>query len=138
MNTHDRLRRLARYEAVFDEPGFSFGEWYVGRTRADGVIELGGFAPSPAAEVFIQELYETGWVYDFDWGRWSQTEKARRLRTDPVAIATATAEDLAKLLTMIVRGDRFSEGELASAFEAGILTAITRRAAALASETERA
>jgi len=36
------------------------------------------------------------------------------------------------LLTTIIRGDRFSEGELAGAYESGMLRAIVRRAAELA------
>ena len=47
-------------------------------------------------------------------------------------VAHATAEQLTKLSTSLVRGDRFSEGTLAWAFESGLLLAIVRRAAALA------
>jgi len=39
--------------------------------------------------------------------------------------------DLARLVTAIVRGDRFCEGNVAGAIERGFVTAICRRAAAL-------
>ena len=44
---------------------------------------------------------------------------------------TATADDLARLLTAIVRSDRFSEGSINGAFESGLLARIARRAATL-------
>jgi hypothetical protein len=46
-------------------------------------------------------------------------------------VAGATQEELAKLLTAIIRSDRFVEGSLEGAFESGLLAAICRRAAVL-------
>jgi len=46
-------------------------------------------------------------------------------------VAAATPEQLAMLLTAIVRSDRFVEGSIAGAFESGLLVAICRRAATL-------
>jgi hypothetical protein len=42
--------------------------------------------------------------------------------------------DLARLVTAIVRGDRFTEGNLAGAMQRGFVTAICRRAAVLLGE----
>jgi len=39
-----------------------------------------------------------------------QTEEGQSLRDRPEALAAASADDLAKLLTAIVRSDRFVEG----------------------------
>ena len=44
----------------------------------------------------------------------------KRFISDVAAVARATPDDLAKLLTVIIRGDRFSEGEIAGAFKSGI------------------
>jgi hypothetical protein len=46
-------------------------------------------------------------------------------------MATATANQLAKVLTALIRGERFSEGTLREAFESGLLLAIALRAEAL-------
>jgi hypothetical protein len=61
----------------------------------------------------------------------SGSKDAMRLRDDPKALAAASAEQLAKLLTVLIRQDRFVEGALNGAFEAGLLTGIVRRAAGL-------
>jgi hypothetical protein len=44
------------------------------------------------------------------------------------------AEELAKVLTLVVRQDRFAEGSLLSALECGSILAIVRRAEHLKSE----
>ncbi len=56
----------------------------------------------------------------------------RALLEDPAAVASASAEDLGRMLTALVRSERFGDGTLEAAFERGILTAIARRAAELA------
>ena len=57
------------------------------------------------------------------------------MRSDPEAVAAATPEQLAWLLTAIVRSDRFVEGSIEGAFESGLLARIARRAAALLEAT---
>jgi len=76
---------------------------------------------------FVEVAYEDGWVSpEVDWPSWIETEEARQLRDDP-AIEQATVEQLQKLLTTVIRQDRFVTGALAEAFETGLLTAILRR-----------
>jgi hypothetical protein len=75
-------------------------------------------------------------VHPFDWPAWAASPDGRRLIEAPDRIASATADDLGRLLTTIVRGDRFSEGQLLHAAEAGLLLAIARRAAALLDERD--
>ncbi len=128
----DRLRRLAAHLPAFQAPGFTFGAWEPSRTRDDGVIELGWYRFSPAADAFLRDL--AGWVTPFDWPTWATGEVGHSLLRDPDAVASASADNLGKLLTSVVRGDRFSEGTLAWAYESGLLTAILRRADALAAE----
>jgi hypothetical protein len=62
---------------------------------------------------------------------WAGTPEAQHLISDPTAIAEATQDDLIYLLTTILRGERFSDGEIAGAYERGTLLAIARRAQAL-------
>jgi hypothetical protein len=67
----------------------------------------------------------------FDWQRWLAGDEGRALRDDPAAVANATPDQLARLLTAIARSDRFVEGSIAGAFESGVLARISRRAAFL-------
>jgi hypothetical protein len=84
---------------------------------------------------FIDAAYAMDWVLrDFDWSEWMQTPEAIALRDDTEVLKRANPDQLAKLLTMLIRQDRFVEGSLAETFDSGLLTAILRRAAALAEE----
>lgn len=86
---------------------------------------------SHEAQEFVEAAYDLGWVTNLDWPEWMQTPEAVELLQNPAHIAGATADQLANLLTALIRRDRFCEGDLASTFNAGILTAIVRRAEAL-------
>jgi hypothetical protein len=116
------LQALAAWQPRFADPGFEFGRW---------------FRLTEGAQRFVQDCSDHGWIRgDLDWGTWAATPEAQRLRDDPAAIATADADDLAKLLTVAVRADRFSEGELLGAWESGLLRRIVDRAATLAAAAE--
>ena len=73
-------------------------------------------------------------VAGFDWRTWLARDEGRALRDDPDAVATATSDQLARLVTAIVRSDRFVEGSIAGAFESGLLARVSRRAQALLDE----
>jgi hypothetical protein len=126
-----RLRVLAGWLEAFERPDFSVGEWGGGQPDAQGVIQMPYVERSDEAQRFVTEAASAGWIFPFDWPTWAATPEARALLGDPARVAAASADDLARLLTTIVRGDRFSEGTLVHAHESGLLTAITRRAATL-------
>ncbi len=114
-----RLDNLAALLPVFEDPEFSVGE----------IAHPMHFDYSEAMSRFVQTAYEDGWVSpEVDWPSWMETKEARRLRDDPTAISDASVEQLQKLLTTLIRQDRFVTGALAGAFEAGMLTAVVRRA----------
>jgi hypothetical protein len=131
----DQLLSLARWGDEFARPDFSFGEWVPARTDDAGVIHMGWYEQNEVARRFVSEMYQLGFVHEFDWMTWLGTPEGERFRTGPEAVATADADDLARLLTAIIRGERFSDGELAGALKSGILPAIARRAGDLAGGT---
>ena len=90
------------------------------------------FEDSPTVERFRQALGHDGWLEPLDWQGWIQRPENRGLLDDPSGVARLDEADLQRLLTTIIRSDRFSDGSLAGAFERGYLQAITRRAAELA------
>jgi hypothetical protein len=130
---NDRLRRLAAHLPAFESPDFSFGEWEPTWTDAEGRTSMPWYRFSPAARAFLRDAGAL--MEPFDWPAWLRTPEGDRLR-DPAAVAGASEADLGRLLTAIVRSDRFTEGSLAGAFESGLLTAILRRAKALSVEEE--
>ena len=132
-NLADRLRRLARHLPVLEASGFTFGSWVPSRTDGDGVIHLGWFEPSPDSEAFLADA--RAFVTPFDWPVWAASPEGQALLENPVAVQSASAEDLGRLLTTLIRSERFGEGTLESAFRRGMLTAIVRRAAVLADQS---
>ena len=123
-----RLDALAAFLPVFEEPGFVFATMEGGEEVEPGTFTMPWSSLSEPATRFVETAYENGWMLPgFDWGSWMGTAEAVRLRDDPAELAQATTEQLAKLLTTVIRQDRFVEGALAGSFDAGLLTAILRR-----------
>jgi hypothetical protein len=124
------LQVLAGYAETF-EPHRSIGRLHDGETDATGVIHLGWYEYEPEVERFEADMYAAKLVRPVDWMHWAGTREAQQLISDPTAIAGASHDDLIYLLTTILRGERFSDGEIASAYERGTLLAIAQRAQAL-------
>ena len=117
---------------LFESHDFEFGHWKTPQSDEPDVLIPPYFSFSDTATNFVQAAYNYGWVLsDFDWQSWATTAEANALREDRSALETASPKKLAKLLTMLIRGDRFSEGTLLDAFNSGLLTNILRRARAM-------
>jgi hypothetical protein len=120
-----RLRALADVLPKLEAPDADFGRWQTLAGRMPW-YELG-----PTGQAF--RAAAIGWVTPaVNWMRWMETEEGVRFRGDPSAVDTATPEQLERLLTALIRSDRFTEGTLAWAFESGMLARIARRAGVLA------
>lgn len=131
MDLIDRLRILADVLPALEAPDADFGHWELPPPQ-DGVHSLGWFEFGPTAEAWRTAVANGEWVVaGFDWPAWLEGDEGRALRDDPSAVANATPDQLARLLTAIVRSDRFTEGSIAGAFESGLLARISRRALVL-------
>ena len=131
----EKLRGIVAFLPSFKAPGLEFGHWTEPSSDQPGVMILPYFSLSEVAWSFEQTAYDLGWVMrDFDWPTWKQTSEAQTLRDDSQALAQATPEQLARLLTVCIRQDRLCEGMLGAAFESGLLTRILERAAVILRE----
>jgi hypothetical protein len=129
----ERLERLGTFSAVFEREGFEFGTCIAPEMDHAAGLTTPYWKYSAEAERFIQACYVDGWIRPtFDWAEWTSSGEAAELRNIPTALAVATPDQLAKLLTTLVRQDRFEEGHMAAAFRSGLLRLIVRRARALA------
>lgn len=88
-------------------------------------LSLDPYAYSLDVDEFVTALYETGFIYEFDWPTWLRSEGRQYLL--PGALAEADLETLRKLLTAHVRQDRFCSGHLASILDSGHFVEILRR-----------
>jgi hypothetical protein len=80
---------------------------------------------------FLDAATRAEWIVPFDWAAWAETAEGQRLLGEPRHVAMATTDQLAKVLTALLRGERFSEGTLNQASENGLLLAIAQRAETL-------
>jgi len=129
-----RLKRLAAFVPAFRDPRTSFGKWHpvTGKGTLEEPLTSPWFELSEVADRFCKMLYDTGWILEgFDWTEWIHTPDAQKLLRHREAIAVADCDQLAKLLTALVRQDRFSEGTLERSYADKILVAIVERAESL-------
>jgi hypothetical protein len=123
----ERLEALAGFVPKFRDEKASFGVWQ--SMTGDGTLEepltLPWFSLSELGTDFLNAVYQAGWILkEFDWAKWAHGPEGQKLATDRKALSEADEGQLAKLLTALVRQDRFVEGALTGAFESGLLLAI--------------
>jgi len=91
------------------------------------VFKDGTIYPATLAEIiqkFHEYVYEIGLVVDFDWPHW---DEGRQILSDEnTDLSKYSVVTLCKLLTAIVRSDRFVEGNLIAFFENGTILKILR------------
>ncbi|TXN14109.1 hypothetical protein FV219_03865 [Methylobacterium sp. WL122] len=133
-HTIEQLDAITRFIPVFEAQGFVFSEVIEPTQTADGFWSMGAIYPGEDGMAFVKACYDHEWIMPFDWNSYSQTDEARQLRDDPNALAQATDDQLAKLLTIVIRKNRFNDGELDAAFSSGLLLGILKRAERLASD----
>ena len=127
-----QLAALGAWADRLEGSEFRIGTWEGGEADANGVISMPWFRLSDDAEAFTSDVAGHGWIQVFDWMRWLQTPEARRLLDEPGVLEAAGPEDLRRLLTSIIRSERFGDGNIAGAHESGLLARICRRAEVLA------
>lgn len=126
------LRGLVRFLPALERTNFKAGEIVGSRETEPGVWTTPYASYSDTVEEFVRAAYEQGLVVrDFNWPEWKESAEARSLRDDDAMLGAATPEQLARLLTVVIRQDRFVEGALLDAFESGLMLRIVRRAAKL-------
>lgn len=130
-----RLERLAALLAAVEavEPGGT-GPHLRHEPQRGALVVAGGDRPPVIGQLMLL-ADDDGWILtDFDWPAWASSEEATTLRDDTGAIEQATEEQLAKLLTTVVRQDRFTDDSLERVVASGLLARILRRAGDLAVE----
>lgn len=117
---------VTKIEAVDERTTWSGGQ-QIDTTLVDGVerpvIQMPYAIYSEGTDRAIEALYELGAIVPFDWPAWDGIRGYR----GPDALDTAPVADAVRMLTAIVRADRFSEGTIGATLEDGTFLAALRR-----------
>jgi len=101
-----------------------FGEWKGGEKGPDGSITMPWCETVPIVQKFLDAVYTIPIIITFDWGSW---EEGRKIASSvDFDLDTLDIVTKCKLITAIVRNDRFCEGALVSAFESGLILKILK------------
>ena len=99
-----------------------FGKNIVMEHQTDGILHFPFFETSDIVTRFLAIVYELDIIQVFDWMAWQEGENILDNRQqDYNSLDSIT---LCKLLTTIVRSDRFSEGYISFCFETGVISKI--------------
>jgi len=124
-----RLNALLPFVGAFDSPD-SAGIWHEPDRNEDGDLVLRGWAYSDELIRFAEMCYAAGWVRQRDWSPWQA--EAAGLQADPSLFEHATAAQLSRFLTVVMRWDHFDNDALGHAVRMGAIAALLRRVRALA------
>ena len=118
-------RALAAVEAEPRHATWHGGEQVV--AVVDGVERAATQLPYPvyteAVERFRRALTGVGAFVVFGWMQWDGLDRYRRADD----LAGAPAADAVRLVTAILRSERFGDGSIEAALDSGLLTAAARR-----------
>ena len=101
-----------------------FGEMVGGEIYEKGNIDFPYCIEAPIVTKFLKIIYDMPIIIDFNWGAW---EEGRKIASDEdFDFNRLDLPTKCKLITALVRNDRFCEGVLVSAFESGLILRILK------------
>lgn len=103
-----------------------WGEELGGEENADKSIQMPYYAWDPLIHEFVEFMYKNNLMVGFNWGSWEQGREWFRSE-DQNKYKNLNIETALKLLTAVIRNDRFVEGALVHAFKTGELPKIINR-----------
>jgi len=107
------------------ENTFVFGELIVGDKTSDGDLVFPYMISSEIVNKFHDTIYDKNIEIVFDWGNWDEGRDI--LENENKDYSNLDLITLVKLITTIVRNDRFSTGYLVSKFKDGTILKILNR-----------
>ncbi len=89
-----------------------------------GIITMEPGEENPIVRQFREVVYSIPIIIDFDWGSW---DEGRRIVSDEnFDFDSMDIPEKCKIITAIVRNDRFCSGVLVEAFESGMMLKVLK------------
>ena len=125
INSYDRKYWKSLLDLIPEiEATKKFGEMAGGEKDDGEIIQMPYYIESPVERRFQKSVGELGILISFDWPKWDDGRKiARNVEFDFDSIDIPTK---CKLITAIIRNDRFCEGALIAAFDSGLILKILK------------
>jgi len=89
-----------------------------------GIIDMNPYTEHVIIEEFRQICYSIPIIIDFDWGSWDEGRKI--VSDDNFDYDTIDIPTKCKIITALVRNDRFCSGRLVEAFESGMMLKVLK------------
>jgi Family of unknown function (DUF6508) len=126
------IERLTAFIPALAAPAFTAGRWMPLEQPETGPKTMPWFHLNETGSAFLSAFYEDGWwLKDFDWATW---RRAAEFEVSKGYLAEAPLLWIRRLLTFIVRLDRFNEGSFGSCLKDGRILEILRRLERLGNE----
>ena len=101
-----------------------FGEWAGGEEDKEGVISFPYMREASIVSEFLEIVYDMPIIINFDWGGWN--EGSEMVSNQNFNFDTIDLPTKCKMITGIVRSDRFDDGVLVGAFKDGVILRILK------------
>lgn len=101
-----------------------FGEWAGGEKGEKKPIQFPNCIEKPIVSQFLDIVYRIPIIISFDWGAWEEGREI--VSNDEFDFDTLGIPAKCKLITAIVRNDRYCDGALVSAFESGLILRVLK------------
>lgn len=106
------------------------GRWAGGDEVEPGVMRMPWFDYSPQVRAWERALYDHGILCPVGEDGWA--DRFTAIVDAPALLTAADLQAVRMVLTTVVRGERFCEGNIAAMFEAGVVQAAMERLRELA------
>jgi hypothetical protein len=106
------------------ESRFLFGDMKGGGKDESGFIQFPFWDASPVVHRFDEIVYELPIIINFDWVKWDEGREI--VNDDDFNFNSIDIPKKCKILTAIVRSDRFSDGAIIYAFNSGLILKILK------------
>lgn len=124
--TAEAIERILAFLPYFESGAPDASTVGGGQEIEPGVFQMPFAFCSERVDEFMGALNDEGFVQqDFDWPSWQA--RAEDYFKDPELLDNAGLEDIVRLFTTHLRGERFCDGHFARMIESGHVLAVLRR-----------
>ncbi|OYW43868.1 hypothetical protein B7Z28_00520, partial [Candidatus Saccharibacteria bacterium 32-45-3] len=128
--TDEDWQQIEELNSQIQSHSGSWGKMAGGDKDGHGVIQMSYASPDPLVDKFLEVWYDKHLVIPFDWSEWDEGREWYA-STDASKYDSLDTETALKLLTAVIRNDRFNEGALMYAFESGAFPKIVNKLVSL-------